>query len=72
MLLFSYYQIYLDAARVDILKYTEMYKQYKASLDPLDLEVLKEKRGQLKQSKKKRRQRKVRGKCCTISVTSIS
>ncbi|XP_040218015.1 transcription factor A, mitochondrial [Rana temporaria] len=51
-------QIYLDAARVDILKYREMYKQYKASLDPLDLEVLKEKRGQVKRSKEKRRQRK--------------
>lgn len=51
-------QVYIDAARVDILKYREIYKQYKESLDPLDEEVLKEKRKQTKQRRKKRRQKR--------------
>ncbi|XP_077310291.1 transcription factor A, mitochondrial [Lithobates pipiens] len=51
-------QVYIDAARVDILKYREIYKQYKESLDPLDQELLKEDRKKTKQRRKKNRAKK--------------
>lgn len=51
-------QVYIDAARVDILKYREQYKQYKESLDPLDLALLKEERKERKQKRIKTRQKR--------------
>ncbi|CAI9607662.1 unnamed protein product [Staurois parvus] len=50
-------QVYVDAARVDIMKYRELYKHYKESLDPLDLSVLQQQRKKKLERRKLKRQK---------------
>ncbi|KAM5142472.1 transcription factor A, mitochondrial [Mantella aurantiaca] len=45
-------QVYVESAKIDLLKYRDLFKKYKESLDPLDLEILRERRKRKTQRRK--------------------
>ncbi|XP_018414252.1 PREDICTED: transcription factor A, mitochondrial [Nanorana parkeri] len=51
-------QVYLDAARLDLMQYRDTVQKYKDSLNPLDLEMLKEKKKQKMEKLKKIQQKR--------------
>ncbi|XP_072281282.1 transcription factor A, mitochondrial [Pyxicephalus adspersus] len=53
-------QAYIDAARAENMKYREVFNAYKESLHPIDIEILKDKRKQRLERRKKMRQKRER------------